>query len=142
MTPDERQAQVDALFLRALEVPAAERATFLDGQCAQLAPDIRPEVDKLIGAHEAAEASSALQMPQALPALDRLPPRPDPLIGRQVGDYVLRKRIGRGGFGTVYLAQRSRDLIVADGRSYERVGRHAQRKRSRHASVSLIDRDH
>src|SRR5262245_58587382 len=32
----------------------------------------------------------------------------DPLIGRTVGNYVIRREVGRGGMGTVYLAEHVR----------------------------------
>jgi len=43
----------------------------------------------------------------------------DPLVGRQLGEYVMRQRIGSGGMGVVYLAQRPADLVeddASDGR--------------------------
>ena len=97
-----------AIVAQALEQPEIERASFVEERCDGF-PDLKAEVDSLIDAHVRAgrfidepfvpsvaetDADDA-EGPSAL--------RP----GTEVGSYRLLKEIGRGGMGTVYLAERA-----------------------------------
>jgi len=88
------------LFRLALEQPAGDRVTFVEKKCADVA--IRDEVLRLLRFHD--EPSAFLESPVAAS------PRTaeggaDELIGRNLGGFVIVRRIGMGGMGAVYEAR-------------------------------------
>jgi serine/threonine protein kinase len=90
----DRQRSIDKIFQDALERPAHDRSMFLDSACAH-DPSLRPDVDKLIRAFEA--AGSFLELSPA-----------NSLVGRTFGSYHLKRLVGSGGMGQVYLASDSK----------------------------------
>ena len=86
------------VFADALELPASERAEFLDRGCAGDAM-LRARVEALLALHD--EASDFLDVP--------LKPRGAILgeekPGDQIGRYKVLQQIGEGGCGTVYMAE-------------------------------------
>src|SRR5215510_11930641 len=96
--------EAKAIVAEALECADLERAAFVDARCGNRA-DLRTEVESLLAAH--LRAGSFIDEPFV----------PDPTIGdvtlpvltpgTYVGTYRLLKEIGRGGMGTVYLAERA-----------------------------------
>src|SRR5262245_20203446 len=101
MTP-ERWQQVKAVFGEAIELPAAERAAFLERECAGDA-ELRSEIESLLTAHEGPaivdEPVAARFAPQALDDIDSY------WKGKRIGPYEIVDLIGRGGMGTVYRAR-------------------------------------
>jgi serine/threonine protein kinase len=105
MTP-EYLARIRAIYEAAVAVTcagkdAAERAAFLEAQC-QGDEALRREVEALLAARE--------RVPDWLngPLLGVAPSHALPRMeGRQLGGYTLVREIGRGGMGSVYLAERS-----------------------------------
>jgi tetratricopeptide (TPR) repeat protein len=102
-----RWSRASDLFSRAAELPAHARQAFLDAECAAN-PGLRQEVESLLrfdhsddsafgGGLRAAVTGAAAALGQAAP--------PD-----AVGRYRLIEEIGRGGMGTVYLAERAGDF--------------------------------
>ena len=102
---ESRWERVGDLFEQALALAPDEQARFLDQQCGDDA-DLREEVESLL-ASEAAVAEQGFLQPSKLLAT---PPPTDPLIGTRLGVYEIKKRIGQGGMGNVYLATRVEDF--------------------------------
>ncbi len=90
----ERWEQLKPLFHAALEQPPGRRAAWLREAC----PDdtLRAEALALLTAHDS--AGGFLETPAVLEA-------DAPEEGRQLGPYVIRGELGRGGMGIVYLAE-------------------------------------
>jgi serine/threonine protein kinase len=106
MTSDgDRFRQADRLLEAALDLPAAERASFLDRECAGDGP-LRALVDRLLAG---AEGASEWPPPEILPA-DSTPHGGPGNPPEPIGPYVLRERIGSGGFGDVWLADQTQPV--------------------------------
>jgi serine/threonine protein kinase len=104
MTP-EHWKHLRELFAVAIEYGPDQRATYLDEICAD-DPALRDEIDSLVASHFDAETfietpafGSALQPTTEL--------APEEIAGRRIGSYELVRELGRGGMGTVYLAERA-----------------------------------
>ena len=143
--PDPQQVRIDALFLSAIELSAEDRAGFLSKECVHDLPEVREGVEVLLRAHDQAEAETSFRDPSPLPGVQELGRQAlrDPMLGKMVGVYELKRRIGRGGFGTVYLAERTTDyrqkvavkLIRLDLVTEERIVDRFQLEREALASV-------
>jgi serine/threonine protein kinase/tetratricopeptide (TPR) repeat protein len=92
-----------ALFAKALELPASERAAFLDRACGDDL-NLRQWVEDLLRAHDT--AGDFLQNPAADAVRSEEAP-----IGEQPGDFIghykLLQKIGEGGCGVVYMAEQA-----------------------------------
>jgi tRNA A-37 threonylcarbamoyl transferase component Bud32/tetratricopeptide (TPR) repeat protein len=103
MQPEKWQ-QVEQIFHEALEVDFSARAEFLAVHCGN-DPELRREVESLIAAD--APNTSFLEEPALkIHAEQQLP---DSRIGETFGHYKILEKIGAGGMGAIYLAERSDD---------------------------------
>ena len=86
--------------------PAARKA-FLEREC-QADEDLRNEVERLLGAREhLPEWLAGPLLGPAGPVFDAMAKAAPGMEGRQLRGYQLIREIGRGGMGTVYLAERA-----------------------------------
>jgi len=107
---ESRWSYLDALFEAALALPPESRPSFLDMRCAG-DPASRTELDELL--RLATEPSPLLQPGTVAPeflraALARVEPSASGQLAadEKVGVWRVLHQIGRGGMGTVYLAER------------------------------------
>ncbi len=103
MTPDQFE-KLNHLFHVAIEVEASERENFLKKVCRN-DDEILNELERLIEAHE--KAKDFIQTPAILNSEAGVSTEETSLIGQQFGVYKIISEIGRGGMGTVYLAERT-----------------------------------
>jgi len=100
MTPEQWQ-QLKQIFQSALERTPAERSVFLAQACGDDAV-LRNEVESLISSHnQAGESIEAMAAEAATEMLDQA----GPIVGKQIGHYLVTRRLGHGGMGEVFLAQ-------------------------------------
>jgi len=104
MTPT-RWQQIDQLLEAALELPADQRAAFLESSC-NGDVTLRREVEQLLAVDENVEdfleAAPAEAMAEVLDAK-----LASSLVGSRVGPYQILRELGRGGMGIVCLAERT-----------------------------------
>ena len=95
--------EIERLFLEAADLPLGERAAFLDHACNGNA-ELRSEVDSLLRADTAGTSSITTAVESEAGLL--LNDDPSSFAGTRLGPYLLLEQIGRGGMGSVYLAER------------------------------------
>lgn len=100
-----RWARVEELFWAALDRPPAERSAFLDAACAG-DDALHREVTTLLAA-DATAGSDPLRGSVADALARTFEAEAQAWVGRLVGPYRVLRRIGQGGMGTVYLAERA-----------------------------------
>ena len=104
----ENWKQVSPYLDEALALPESERSAWLDSLRASK-PELADVLQKLLQEHGAASQENFLERPRAAVEDDSA------LHGRTIGPYTLISTVGRGGMGSVWLAERS------DGRFERRV---------------------
>src|SRR6516165_3062051 len=100
--PNEKWERIQEIFLQAADVPPSERAALLDRMCG---PDteIRVEVESLLRADTTGESGVCAAIQSEVASMLDEPS----LVDTRLGSYRLLKQVGRGGMGTVYLAERA-----------------------------------
>src|SRR5690606_18912685 len=91
------------LFDQVVELPAAERAAFLDAHCSD--PQLRARIERLL-ASDAKEGAPVPGSPETLAAAMDGPVPPPWYPGQRIGPFTLVAPLGQGGFATVYRAWR------------------------------------
>jgi len=103
MTSEDWQ-KVKEIFNAALDLPPAERHSFIEKSCAD--NELREEVEALLASSDEAEdfiEDPALTRVSHLVTAEKMPS----YIGKQIGSYKIEREIGKGGMGAVYLARRA-----------------------------------
>jgi serine/threonine protein kinase len=100
--PHEKWDRIEEIFLQAADVPPSERGPLLDRICGG-DTEMRMEVESLLRADATGESGvcAAIESEVACMLNEYLP------VDTRLGPYRLLKEIGRGGMGTVYLAERA-----------------------------------
>ena len=106
MTP-EKLAYIRKIYEGAIEQNPTERAAYLDLHC-RGDLEMRAEVERFLTAREHVPDWLGQPLLRSLrPGTETLPVGLPSMDGRRLGGYTLIREIGRGGMGSVYLAERS-----------------------------------
>ena len=112
MSPD-RWEKIKPIFAEALACPPAERDAFLRQACGE-DDALRAEIQSLLEAHGSVPSYFEVPAAEGL-QLANPPEEINDGSGQRIGPYVLRHEVGRGGMGTVYVAERT------DGQFHQQV---------------------
>ena len=105
-----RWQRITDLFHQALELPTDERGPWLDSVCANDV-DLRTEIETLLRGDEPDLNAGFLEpIPLNVKAQLGETSPDDPRVGQKISAYEIKRAIGGGGMGNVYLAVRTEDF--------------------------------
>jgi non-specific serine/threonine protein kinase/serine/threonine-protein kinase len=102
-----RWERIEALFHAAVGLAPSERRTMLAREAED--PALAAEVERLLAAHD--RAGNFIQTPAIALTEVQLPVEELAASGLRIGVYRIVREIGRGGMGTVYLAERADEVF-------------------------------
>jgi non-specific serine/threonine protein kinase/serine/threonine-protein kinase len=118
----ERWAQIEEIFQAVLDCPPVKRASFLKEKCGE-DTELCLEIEVLLNHHrtegeflespvwdDSQFLESTLKQDIASSLKREINDSDESLIGQTIGAYRLKKELGRGGMGVVYLADRADDF--------------------------------
>lgn len=98
-------ARIEFLFSVALDLPQYERFDWLENECND-EPAILDEVKSLLAAHDDSAEFLTGSLDVAAILAESNEAAAKDLIGQRIGAYKIVSELGRGGMGSVYLAER------------------------------------
>jgi serine/threonine-protein kinase len=101
-----RWDRIEELFEAASPLRTAQRADYLAGVCGN-DHVLRAEIEAMVAAEQPARA---LRIERMAPRDASAEPSVDPTVGTSLGPWRVIRELGRGGMGTVYLAERADGL--------------------------------
>lgn len=90
--------RVDDIFMAALELPASERASYVETHCGDDG-ELRDAVIAMLRAHDS--AGDFMETPAVVAGVTQ----DESLIGQRIGGYTITRLIAEGGMGVVYEAE-------------------------------------
>jgi eukaryotic-like serine/threonine-protein kinase len=100
MTSTDPSSILESLVQRALKLPAEQRTEFIEQECDDA--DLRAQAQSLLAVEEAATVQLG-ESPESVPTDN---PDTEAMIGRRIGEFRIVGKLGEGGMGAVFLAER------------------------------------
>ena len=104
----ERWQQIDEVFQAVLDREPTQRSAFLDSACGD-DRELRAEVESLLQSHDHSFATGASAFQDGMRLLEHHAEKLHE--GERVGPYRIVREVGRGGMGSVFLADRADDAF-------------------------------